>query len=99
LAVLEAMAAGLPVVASAVDGVPEQVDETSAILVGPDDVDAVVRAVERLLDDASLRASMGRRGVERIATCFAPERQAAELASAYEKALGSRERRRPGRGA
>lgn len=97
LAVLEAMAAGLPVVASAVDGVCEQVDEASAILVAPDDVDAATRAVERLLDDKSLRASMGQRGVERVGRCFTPERQATELISAYDNVLRARERRRRGR--
>jgi glycosyltransferase involved in cell wall biosynthesis len=97
LAVLEAMAAGLPVVASAVDGVPEQVDEASAILVAPDDADALVRAVERLLDDKSLRTSMGQHGVERVTRCFAPERQASELVSAYENVLRCAEGRRRGR--
>ncbi len=97
LIVLQAMAAGVPVVASAVDGVREQVDDGSGILVAPDDVGAFATAIERLLDDAPLRGRMGRAGSQRIATTFAPERQVAELLSAYEEALGARGRRRSGR--
>jgi glycosyltransferase involved in cell wall biosynthesis len=98
LAVLEAMAAGLPVVASAVDGVPEQVDAASGLLVAPEDTDAFAAAIERLLDDSTLRTDMGRAAAHRIATRFAPARQVAELVAAYERVLASgAARRRRGR--
>ena len=64
--VLEAMAAGLPVVGTDVNGTREVVvaGETG-LLVPPDDVDALTDALERLFADASLRREMGRRGRER----------------------------------
>jgi glycosyltransferase involved in cell wall biosynthesis len=84
LVVLEAMAAGLPVVATAVDGVPEQVDERSAILVASGDAVALAAAIERLAGDAPARLAMGRAGAARAAEHFTAERNARELAAAYE---------------
>lgn len=94
LVVLEAMASGLPVVATAVDGVPEQVDEASAILVAPDDATALAGAIERMLDDAPARVAMGRAAVARVAGQFTPERHARELAAAYDWTLDSAALRR-----
>lgn len=94
LVVLEAMAAGLPVVAAAVDGVPEQVDDTNGVLVAPDDAGALSAAIERLLDDEVERQMMGRRSAERVMHHFTPQRHADELASAYEHALGAAATRR-----
>ena len=63
LAYLEAGAAALPVVAQRVAGVPEVVREgETALLTEPGDVDAFAAAIDRLLRDAELRESMGRRG-------------------------------------
>ncbi|MDX6719975.1 MAG: hypothetical protein QOJ63_2229 [Solirubrobacteraceae bacterium] len=98
LIVMQAMAAGLPVVASSVDGVREQVDAASGILVAPDDPAALASAIERLLDDPALRTAMGRAGAARIATTFAPERQASELVSAYQNVISRGSRRRRPRG-
>jgi glycosyltransferase involved in cell wall biosynthesis len=71
LSILEAMAAGLPVVASAVGGVPEIVDDgTTGLLVPPGDVSALAKALERLLADAALRARLGRAGWERARERF-----------------------------
>ena len=52
---LEAMAAGVPVVATAVSGVPEVLrDGKTGLLVGPDDPAALAEALARLLDDPAL---------------------------------------------
>jgi len=60
-ALLEAMAAGAPVVASAVGGVPEMVEDgREALLVPPDEPAATTAAVDRLLDDPVLAARLGR---------------------------------------
>ncbi|MGZ5360385.1 MAG: glycosyltransferase [Solirubrobacterales bacterium] len=65
IGLLEAMAAGLPVVASAVGGVPEAVaDGRSGILVPPGDPPALAAALERLGEDAELGTAMGARGRE-----------------------------------
>jgi glycosyltransferase involved in cell wall biosynthesis len=72
VSVLEAMAAGLPVVASAVGGVPElALDGETALLVPPGDVGALTRALERLLGDADLRRRLGAAGRRRVLERFA----------------------------
>lgn len=60
-AILESMAAGLPVVANDVGGNPELIKGTG-ILVAPNDQDALVGAIERLLRDANERDELGRNG-------------------------------------
>lgn len=62
-AVLEAMAAGLPVVATPVGGIPEILsDHESGLLVPAGEVSALTAALKRLIEDASLRVRLGRRG-------------------------------------
>ncbi len=76
LAIIEAMLAGLPVVASRVGGVPESVrDGETGILVPKDDPERLASALQRLIDDPDLRVSMGRRG-RLVATQFTDERMA-----------------------
>lgn len=65
--VYEAMAAGLPVVASRVGGIPELVeDQVTGILVPSRDPEALAEALVKLLKDAMLREQMGRMGHQRI---------------------------------
>jgi glycosyltransferase involved in cell wall biosynthesis len=60
VSVLEAMAAGLPVVASRVGGVPEQIaDGETGLLVEPGDPDELAAALTRLTHDAALRGRLG----------------------------------------
>ena len=57
--VLEALAVGTPVIATAVGGIPEVVvDGENGLLVPAHDVDAIARAVERVVRDPALRASL-----------------------------------------
>ena len=93
LSVLEAMAAGLPVVASAVGGVPEIVaDGATGLLVPPDDAAALAAALEQLLADAALRRRLGAAGRERVRVRF----DLAELQRAHLE-LYARELARAGR--
>lgn len=71
VAVLEAMAAGLPVVASAVGGVPELVvNGETGMLVAPGDPAALGAALVRLVDDAALRRRLGTAGRDRARAAF-----------------------------
>jgi len=63
-AIIESFAAGVPVIASRVGGNPELVNESSGILVAPDDEVELANAVEHLLKDNALRLAMGRNANE-----------------------------------
>jgi glycosyltransferase involved in cell wall biosynthesis len=70
-AMLEAMAAGLPVIATAVGGTPEVVvDGVTGLLVPPRDPAALAEAIARLLRDPQLRRQMGQAGQERVKAQF-----------------------------
>ena len=61
LKIYEYLAAGLPIVASAVGSIPEVLDVgETALLVPPDDPQALAEALQTLIDDPRLRARMGR---------------------------------------
>ena len=84
--VLEAMASGAPVVASAVTSIPEVVGD-AAILCEPRDVEALAAAVRRLLDEPGLAGELRARGLER-AQAFTWERTGDGLAAALSPVLG-----------
>ena len=66
-AALEAMAAGLPVIAFAVGGIPEIVEDgVSGLLVTPGDVDGLAAAIDRAVLDPGWRARAGRAARERV---------------------------------
>ena len=68
IALVEALASGLPCVATAVGGVPEVIrDGIEGFLVEPGDVAGLAAAIEKLLGDAELRRNVGARARERAA--------------------------------
>ena len=80
LTVVEAMAAGVPLVASAIGGIPELVQPgDTGLLVPPGDSAALAGAIRRLLDEAPLRARLSARGREEARTRFSLERAAEEI--------------------
>ncbi len=81
LPVLECMAAGAPVLASNRGAIPE-VAKDAAILVDPEDMDAMVEGIGRLLEDRGLREDLKRRGRHR-ASLFTWEKAAMETLSLY----------------
>ena len=89
LSLMEAMAAGIPSVATAVGGVPELVGD-AALTVPPTDAAALEQAIERLLADPPRAAELGARGHERIARDFSAERNAAVLIGLYERIAARR---------
>ncbi len=91
LVTLEAMAAGVPVIATEVGGVSEQLTHLeSGVLVAPERPDALARWIVRLHDDPALRARLGEAGSRRVSESFTIERQAATMHTAYLTALNLR---------
>ena len=88
LPVLEAMARGVPVACSDRSSLPEVAGD-AALLFDPEDVGAIRVAVERLVGDAALRASIAERGRAQAAR-FTWERTAELTAAVYERALSQR---------
>ena len=74
------MAAGKPVVASRVGGIPEYVEEgVTGLLVPPEQSDPLVEAVQALLNDRNRLCEFGRRGRERVAELFDADRTNAQI--------------------
>lgn len=87
---LEAAAAGTPAVATNVGGTSEifPPGTGSALLVPPDDVESLATAVLRLLEDADLRAAIGRAARQRAEQAFAARQAAAALTAHYRELIG-----------
>lgn len=76
----EAMAMELPVVSTAVAGIPELIEhEHSGLLVRPEDPLQLAAAIARLLDQPRLRQELGKAGREIVCRLFATEKNSAEL--------------------
>jgi glycosyltransferase involved in cell wall biosynthesis len=90
LSVLEAMASGLPVVASRLGGVPEIVaDGETGFLVSPGDIDELRDRLALLLGDPALAADMGRRAREVVLERFTWEHCAARCLAAYQELVAN----------
>lgn len=88
ISVLEAMAFGLPVVASNVGGLPEVVEDgVTGLLVPPGDVKALADSLARLLRDPELRARMGRAGQERVRSEFTVDQIVPKTLAVYESVV------------
>ena len=93
LALLEAMLASLPVVASNVSSIPEIVrDGETGLLVPPDDAGALAEAVSGVLDDPG---DLGARGYERARADFSVARMADRTLDVYRHALATHPRSLP----
>jgi len=83
-AVLESMAAGIPVVATSVGGNPEAIEDgVTGLLVPPRDPVALAQAICRLLDSPELASRFGQAGRERVIERFSLERMVKETESLY----------------
>lgn len=80
VAIMEAMASGLPVVATDISGIPELVEDgVTGILVPPRNERALADAIIKLYYDETLRKDMGRRGREKVAADFELKSTVAKL--------------------
>jgi glycosyltransferase involved in cell wall biosynthesis len=94
ISVIEAMAFGLPVVATKTGGLPEVVEDgITGILVPTGDAEALADALIRLLRDPDLRQRMGQAGQERVRAEFTIDRIVSQTLAVYESvAFQNRER-------
>jgi glycosyltransferase involved in cell wall biosynthesis len=85
---IEAGAAGLPVIASTVGGVKEIVEDgRTGILIPPRDPAALASAIQRLLADHALMRRMGEQARQSIQERFTLQRQAQQLTALYRQVL------------
>jgi glycosyltransferase involved in cell wall biosynthesis len=90
-AVLEAMSAGLPVVGTRVGGLPELIEDgVTGITVKPRDPRALADALITLLENESLRRSMGREGREKVLASYTIDRMIADTQRVMIEALNER---------
>jgi glycosyltransferase involved in cell wall biosynthesis len=90
LAILEAMAAGLPVVGTRVGGVPELiVDGETGSIVEPENPEAMGAALRTLAADPARREELGRNGRERVTARFSAEQTGRRTVELYERLCGS----------
>lgn len=87
-AILEAMAAGLPMVVTRVGAVPDIVEDgVTGFIIEPGDVAALNDRIKRLLEDPALRARMGAAAREYCRTRFLAERVAAQVVDIVQSLL------------
>ena len=84
--ILEAMAAGLPVVSTAVGGIPDVIENgVEGILIPPRDTIALYMAMERLLLSPMLRQQMGESALRKVQNQFASDRVVPKIETLYAK--------------
>ena len=90
LTILEAMRAGLPVIASSVGGVPEAVDNLkTGFLIEPGDISALVKSLSTLISSEELRSEMGREGLNKFKSNFTFDRMLERTIEIYNESFKS----------
>jgi glycosyltransferase involved in cell wall biosynthesis len=88
MTLLEAMAAGAPVLATSVGGIPEVVQHgVNGWLVPPQDTAALGNAIGHLLHSASLRCQLGEKGMETVSESYSPGATLGRLLQIYQEAI------------
>ena len=84
IVLMEAMAIGVPVIASRVAGIPELVEhEMSGLLFAPSDWDQLEQQIERLIADRSLREAVAKRGKVKVSEEFVASKSAERLGQLF----------------
>lgn len=92
-AMLDAMACGSPIVGTRAGGIPEAIlHENTGLLVPPHDPREMAAAIIRLLNDPSLRSTLGARARERMASTFSADSMVAHTLEVYDRRLGFSQR-------
>ena len=90
LAILEAMSAGLPVVATEATGCGEAIDDgTEGFVVASRDAEAVTGALTALVEDTERRRAMGKAARERVVRQFGWDRYGERALAIYRSVLGA----------
>lgn len=91
LSILEAMAAGKPVIATEVGGTPEALtDGETGLLVAPSDPAALTTAIRRVLEDADLRSRLASQGRDHVRRAFSVQAMVRAVTAHYDELLGAR---------
>jgi len=88
--VLEAMGFGVPVLASAVGGVPEIIQNGNGMMVPPNDPGALAERIIELLRDDALRQAIGLKGKNSLHPRFSPDNRVRQIVGLYEELLSDR---------
>ena len=88
VALVEAMAYGVPVIATEVGGVPELLENGAGVLVPPSDAGALTEALARVLGSSTLRAELAHAGRRRVEAEFEVGAIARELVRRFDGAAG-----------
>jgi glycosyltransferase involved in cell wall biosynthesis len=86
---MEAMAAGVPVVATRLSGIPELVSADTGMLVEPNDSRALADAIERLLDDDELARRCVEGARARVVSRFDVFTEAQRLGDLFARSLST----------
>lgn len=88
ISILEAMRAGLPIIATSVNGIPEEVVHgETGLLVPHQDVQALADALHTLIQSSEIRQQMGKAGRQKFEQEFTIERMVDETRAIYEQIL------------
>jgi glycosyltransferase involved in cell wall biosynthesis len=93
--IIEAMADGKPVIASAVGGIPDMIDSESGIIVPPGDVTALADAMLLLAQNPEKRARMGKAAYDRYQKLFSPKAVVPLMLETYDRVANGNKSARP----
>jgi len=89
MSILETMAHGVPIIASSIGGIPEQItDGIDGLLVTPGDVDGLARSISALESDPARAVELGEAARATVRARFSPARHNAALLESYTRAVG-----------